>query len=114
MACSRDFHDFVMDQLAGLGHLRSRRMFGEYGLYCDDLFFAIAADESLWLKVDDATRGRYFAAGTGPFAPGNPPMPMQYYEVPLEVLEDPARLREWAAEALEVARRAPKRGTKRR
>jgi len=113
MACSRDFHDFVIGQLAGLGELRSRKMFGEYGLYCDELFFAIAADESLWLKVDEGNRRRFEVRGMKPFSPGDPPAPMQYYEVPLDVLEDAGSLREWAAESLEVAARAPKRKRRR-
>jgi DNA transformation protein and related proteins len=109
MASSSEFHDFVLDQLAGLGELRSRKMFGEYGIYCDDLFFALIADESFWLKVDDVNRPRFEARGMKPFSPWESPKPMQYYEVPLDVLEDPGQLREWAGEAVEVAARAPKR-----
>jgi DNA transformation protein and related proteins len=108
MATSSDFHEFVLDQLEGLGELRSRKMFGEYGVYCDELFFALVADEALWLKVDDKNRPRFEARGMGPFAPGDPPTPMKYYEVPVDVLEDPSQLREWAAESLAVAQRAPK------
>jgi len=109
MACSKEFHDFVMEQLQGLGEVRSRKMFGEYGVYCDDVFFAVIADESLWLKVDDGNRPRFEARGMGPFSPGDPPSPMQYYEVPVDVLEDSAQLHEWAAVSMEVAARAPKR-----
>lgn len=109
MACSQDFHDFAMSQLSGLGELRSRKMFGEFGLYCDELFFALVADESLWLKVDEGNRQRFEARAMEAFAPGDPPTPMRYYEVPLDVLEDPVQLRDWAAESVEVARRATKR-----
>lgn len=109
MASSQEFHDFVLDQLAGLGELRSRRMFGEYGLYCDELFFAIIADEALWLKVDGGNRAAFEARGLRPFEPYGDGATMNYYEVPLDVLEDPSALRQWAAEALEAARRAPRR-----
>jgi TfoX/Sxy family transcriptional regulator of competence genes len=34
---------------------------------------------------------------------------MQYYEVPIAVLESPPELAEWAREALGVARRTPAR-----
>ena len=30
---------------------RSRKMFGEYGLYCDDVFFAVICDDQLFVKV---------------------------------------------------------------
>jgi DNA transformation protein len=63
-------------------------------------------DDTLYLKVDDSTRGDYERAGTGPFRPlPNEGPSMGYYEVPAEVLEDRDALREWAAKAVEVARR---------
>jgi TfoX/Sxy family transcriptional regulator of competence genes len=39
---------------------------------------------------------------------------MQYYEVPAEVMEDAEALAPWAAEAVEVARRARARRSPRR
>ena len=33
------------------GAIRSRKMFGEYGLYCDDVFFAVICDDQLFVKV---------------------------------------------------------------
>ncbi len=109
MGSSPEFHDFVLDQLSGLGELRSRKMFGEYGLYCDDLFFAIVADEALWLKVDDGNRSMFDERGMKPFSPFEDGASMQYYEVPVDVLEDPSQLHEWASAAVDVAARAPKR-----
>lgn len=39
MASHQDFVDYVAEQLREAGAIRSRKMFGEYGLYCDDQFF---------------------------------------------------------------------------
>ncbi|MFT7671250.1 MAG: DNA transformation protein, partial [Planctomycetota bacterium] len=36
-----DYLDYVIEQLAGLGAITSRKMFGGAGLYCDDLFFGL-------------------------------------------------------------------------
>ena len=33
------------------GAIRSRKMFGEYGLYCDDVFFAVICDDQFFVKV---------------------------------------------------------------
>ena len=41
MASHQDFVDYVVEQLREAGAIRSRKMFGEYGLYCDDVFFAV-------------------------------------------------------------------------
>ena len=41
------FERFVLDQLADLGPVTSRRMFGGVGLYCGDVFFGIIARDEL-------------------------------------------------------------------
>jgi DNA transformation protein len=106
MACSREFVDFVVDQCGRALAVRPRAMFGGYGLYSGDAFFALCDDDRLYLKVDDTTRPAYEAAGMGPFQPpGLGPM-RGYHEVPPGVLEDPAALRVWAREAIAVAQRA--------
>jgi DNA transformation protein len=102
-----EFRDFVLDQLARVPDLRSRRMFGGVGLYSGERFFAILAADELFFKVDDSNRGAYEAAGSEPFRPvANRPVSMAYFRVPLEVLEDPAELVTWARAAIDVAGRA--------
>ena len=107
MAVSEGDLAFVLDQLARLGELRSRRMFGGVGLYCDDTFFALIDDGILYLKVDDTTRARYTRRRLKPFAPGGMPS-MSYYPVPASILEDADALVVWAREAVGVAARAAK------
>ena len=50
MASHQDFVDYVAEQLREAGSIRSRKMFGEYGLYCDDVFFAVICDDQLFVK----------------------------------------------------------------
>ncbi|HET7608352.1 MAG TPA: TfoX/Sxy family protein, partial [Gammaproteobacteria bacterium] len=64
-----EFRDFVLDQLAGVRELRSKRMFGGLGLYAGERFFGIVAADELFFKVDDANRGAYEAAGSDAFRP---------------------------------------------
>ena len=45
MASHPDFVNYVVEQLREAGSIRSRKMFGEYGLYCDDIFFAVICDD---------------------------------------------------------------------
>jgi DNA transformation protein len=104
-----EFRDFVLDQLAGIADLRSRRMFGGVGLYSGERFFGILAADELFFKVDDSNRAGYEAAGSEPFRPVmDRPVSMSYWRVPLEVLEDPAELVVWARVAVAVASRAPR------
>jgi DNA transformation protein len=93
----QDFLVFVIDQLSGLRRVTSRRMFGGIGLYAGDEFFGLIDDGKLYFFTDAKTRKRYEARGIGPFeyAPGK--VLKSYYEVPVDVLEDDAQLREWRA-----------------
>jgi DNA transformation protein len=99
------FVEFVVDQLEACGPITSKRMFGGVGIYAADLFFALLDDDVLYLKVDDSNRADFEAAGTGPFRPyGDGGEVMQYYEVPVGVLEDATELGRWAMKAIAVAR----------
>ena len=103
---SEGFRQFVLDQLEALD-VRARAMFGGTGLYSSEHFFGIIARDHLYLKVDETTRVRYETAKMKPFRPyPDRSGTMQYYEVPLAVLESPLDLEQWAREAVTVAKRA--------
>lgn len=116
MAVTDAFRDYVVEQLAGLGRVTVKRMFGGAGVYHRGVFFAVLDDDQVFFKVDDATRPRYEAAGSGPFAPlPDREAPMRgYYEVPAAVLDDRDEIVAWAREALEVAVRAKRKPTAKR
>ena len=101
------FKSFVLDQLEELGDVVPRSMFGGVGLYCDGVFFGIIARDVLYLKVDHSSRPDYERAGTQPFKPyPGRPSTMQYYAVPVGVLESSVDLVEWARKAVAIATRA--------
>ena len=103
---SEGFRRFVLDQLDPL-EVRARAMFGGTGLYSGEHFFGIIARDRLYLKVDQTTRARYEKAKMKPFRPyPDRGGTMQYYEVPLSVLESTLDLELWAREAVSVARRS--------
>ena len=113
MTSGAGFETFVLDQLSGLGEVVPRRMFGGVGLYCDGLFFALIARDELYLKVDDQTRPFFKAAGSTAFRPyDDRPGTMQYYSVPIAVLESAPDLVGWARRALGAASRAADGGGK--
>src|SRR5438105_1918983 len=110
MAVSREYLDYVHDQLSGLGGVSSRRMFGGAGLYCDEFFFALIDNDTLYLRVNDDNRADYTARGMSQFRPyaDRPELSMSYYEAPADVLEDPAQLVSWARRSVAVAMAAAK------
>jgi DNA transformation protein and related proteins len=116
VSVSDDFLAYVLDQLAALPELSSRRMFGGAGLYSEDFFFGLIADDVLYLRVDDTNRTDYSARGMASFKPypDRPAVSMSYFEAPPEVLEDARELTNWVQRSLDVARRAPLKSARRR
>ena len=114
MARSSEFVAFVVDQLGPLGGVRARAMFGGYGVYCDDLMFALVVDDRLYLKVDDQTRGEFLARGLTPFTylRQGREQTLGFHLAPEEGFDDPEELIRWARQALAVARRAAAAKTK--
>ncbi len=107
MAVSASFRAYLLEQLGAIRPVTSRPMFGGLAIFAEGRTFALVADEVLYFKVDDSNRPDFEAAGRGPFLPfGDPARPMQYYDLPEEVLEDPDLLAAWMAKAIAVAARA--------
>ena len=50
------FADYLNEVFGQFGPIRVQRMFGGFGLYRDELMFALVADNVLYLKADDATK----------------------------------------------------------
>ncbi|MHA1538423.1 MAG: TfoX/Sxy family protein [Alphaproteobacteria bacterium] len=105
MAVNPEFLDFLKDQLNAFGPVTPRRMFGGAGLFRDNLMFALIAQDTLYFKIDERNRPDYEAAGMAPFTyeGKGKKMQMSYYEVPPDVLEDPADLAGWARKAFAAA-----------
>jgi DNA transformation protein and related proteins len=100
------FREYALEQLGRTLPVTARSMFGGVGIYSDGLFFALLAEDMLYLKVDDTNRADFERAGMAPFQPYGEGAPvMQYYPVPADVLEDAEALGEWAQRARDVARR---------
>ena len=93
------FKVFVLDQLAGMGFVTSRAMFGGLGLYHRDVFFGILHKGRLYFKTNDRTRPAYEKLGMKPFRPSDKQTLKNYYEVPPDILENGEELTHWAVRA---------------
>ena len=104
LAVSKAFTSFVLDQLAEVGEVTPKSMFGGVGLYSRGVFFGILAQDTLYLKVGDANRADYKHAGMQPFKPyPDRSGTMKYYAVPVYVLESAPELAAWARKAIAAA-----------
>lgn len=54
MASSLEFVSYVCEQIRGAGEITYKKMFGEYGLYCDGKIFGTVEDNQFCLKITKA------------------------------------------------------------
>ena len=104
MAVSESYLAFVLDQMAGVAGIVTKRMFGGIGIYSVGRIFAVIDNDTLFFKVDEALAQRYRDKGMPPFMPIPGAKPMSgYYQVPPDVLEDRATLARWAKDSVAIA-----------
>ena len=105
MAVQPQYLAYILEQLEGLGALRSRRMFGAVGLYSGELFFGLIDDDTLFFKSDSTNSAEYIARKMPRFMPfpDRPEAVMAYYQVPADIIEDAESLIAWARKSVAVA-----------
>lgn len=92
MASKQATVDYISDQASNAGIITSRKMFGEYALYCDTKVVAFVCDDQLFIKPTDA--GREFI-GNVTEAPAYPGSKM-YFLIDGDLWED----RDWMSELI--------------
>jgi TfoX/Sxy family transcriptional regulator of competence genes len=80
--------DYIVAQLEPLD-VRVRKMFGEYGLYCDEKVAAFICDDTLFVKILPENEKLAAALPKAPAYPGS----KDYYAVPDGKLQDDDWLR---------------------
>jgi DNA transformation protein len=114
MVASHSFAEFLREQLAPLGRITLRRMFGKTGVFCDGVMFGMVTDNMLYLRVDEQNREAFQEAASSPplnYAKGGSTIDLSFWRAPERLFDEPDELVEWARVALAAARRvAAKRG----
>lgn len=105
-----EFVEHVVETMRLFGPVEAKRMFGAWGLYHRATFFALIADDTLYLKADDETRAEFAALGLETFTfelkGGTETIETSYYRAPDEALESPPVMAEWARKGYGAALRA--------
>jgi hypothetical protein len=65
MVASESFAEFLREQLAPLGAITMRRMFGKTGVFCDGFMLGMVRDNTLYFRVDDENRSAFREARVG-------------------------------------------------
>jgi DNA transformation protein len=105
MAVQPQFLAYILEQLAAVPDLRSRRMFGGVGLYSGELFFGLIDDDTVFFKTDASNSADYVARKMPRFMPfpDRPEAVMAYYQVPADIIEEHEELAAWARKSVAVA-----------
>jgi DNA transformation protein len=123
VVASDTFAEFLREQLAPLGHVTLRRMFGKSGVFCDGVMLGMVTENTLYLRVDEGNRETFAEAAAFPplnYAKKGESIDLAFWRVPERLYDEPEEFIIWAREALAAAHRvaakreraAPKRGPK--
>src|SRR5258708_9114797 len=114
MVAGDSFAEFLREQLARLGRLTMRRMFGKTGVFCNGVMFGMVTNDTLYFRVDDDNRAVFKEAESAPplnYEKGGRTIDLSFWRAPERLLDEPDELVAWAQAALAAARRvATKRG----
>jgi DNA transformation protein len=108
MVASDGFAECLREQLAPLGRVTMRRMFGKTGVFCDRLMFGMVTDDTLYFRVDDDNREAFKEAESFPplnYDKKGRTIDLSFWRAPERLLDEPDELVTWARAALAAARR---------
>ena len=108
MDASDSFAEFLREQLAPLGRVTLRRMFGKSGVFCDGVMFGMVTEDTLYLRVDDHNRAIFKEAEAFPplnYEKGGSTIDLAFWRVPERLIDEPDELVVWARAALAAAHR---------
>ena len=104
MALSASFRDFVLDQLSGVGEFETKNMFGGVALLHRGSAFAKIKHDKVWLRVDDSNREDFTERNMQQYTYGKDnSRRLNFFEAPVEVVEDHDELVKWARRSMKVA-----------
>ena len=119
MTASEGFAEFLRDQLAPVGRISMRRMFGKTGVFCDGVMLGMVTDNTLYFRVDDENRAAFQEAAAFPplnYQKKGSSIDLSFWRAPERLFDEPDELITWARAALAAARRvaAKREGTARK
>jgi len=93
MSTEQSFVDFVIEQMQDVGGVTAKKMFGEYGVFCDGKMVALICDNKLFIKPTVAGKAHIGQITEASPYPGAKP----YY-----LIEDKFEDREWLGRLVRI------------
>ena len=108
MVASETYAEFLREQLAPLGHVAMRRMFGKTGVFCDGVMLGMLTENTLYFRVDEENRATFKEAEAFPplnYAKKGETIVLAFWRVPERLYDEPDEFITWARAALAAAHR---------
>ena len=108
MVASDSFAEFLREQLAPVGRVTMRRMFGKTGVFCDGVMLAMVTGNTLYFRVDDDNQAAFEEAASSPplnYEKKGGTIDLSFWRAPERLFDDPEELVAWAQAALAAAHR---------
>jgi DNA transformation protein and related proteins len=108
VVASDSFAEFLCEQLAPLGRISLRRMFGKTGVFCDRVMLGMVRDDTLYFRVDDHNQAAFEEARSFPpldYEKQGSTIDLSFWRAPDRLFDEPDELVTWARAALAAARR---------
>src|SRR3982074_3102815 len=102
VVASDGFAEFLRDQLAPLGRITMRRMFGKTGVFCDGFMLGMVTDNTLYFRVDDENRTTFHEAKSFPplnYEKKGGTIDLSFWRAPERLFDEPDELVTWARKA---------------
>lgn len=108
MVASDGFAEFLREQLAPLGGITLRRMFGKSGVFCDGVMLGMVTENTLYFRVDDQNRETFKEAESAPplnYRKRGATIDLAFWRVPERLFDEPDEFLTWGRAALAAAHR---------
>ena len=110
MRVRSELASYVEEQLAFLGRISTKSIFGGIGIFVDERLLGIVMEDKLYLHTDANNLQVYRQRGMPQFKPYPNAFDLttDHHQVPAEIVDDPTLLKQWGEQALAAAIEAAK------
>ncbi len=105
---------YILEQLEDFGSCSARPMFGGYGLYHKGCFFALIAEDELYIKADNTNRKHFSGLDPFTYTTKKGTATMSYFRMNESIIEEKNELAHWATLGYQAALRNPPKSKKRK
>jgi DNA transformation protein len=116
LVASVEFESFLCDELAPLGFVTMRHMFGKTGVFCEGVMFGMVTEDVLYFRVDNHNQETFKEAESSPplsYVKQGRTIDLSFWRAPDRLFEEHEELIAWARAALAAAHRVAAKRAKR-